>query len=146
MPPLGFEDGDLLATHNAASGGWGDPLERSPKDVVEDLDGGWITPEFARGLYGVVSRDEGGKLAIDEGQTTQKQEAIRAARRAKSLPAKEFWRLEREVLLSGELIEPIRYMYSRTVSEEEDFDSEMREFWQLPAEFEWSTASRNGER
>ena len=146
MPPLGFEDGDLLATHNAASGGWGDPLERSPKNVVEDLDGGWITPEFARGLYGVVSHDEGGELAIDEEQTAREQEAIRAERRARSVPAQEFWRLERDVLLSGELIEPIRYMYSRTVSEEEDFDREMREFWQLPTEFEWSTASRNGEK
>jgi hypothetical protein len=33
--------------------------------------------------------------------------------------------------LSGALIDPLKYMYSRTVSETDDFEAELREFFRL---------------
>lgn len=140
MPPLGFEDGDMLATHNAASGGWGDPLERAPEAVLEDVKSGWVEADFARTLHGVVISGSGDDLSVDHEATERGREKIRKERREKSLPANEFWERERNVLLNGELIKPLRYMYSRTVSDNEDFDNfdkELREFWRLPEEFEW---------
>jgi N-methylhydantoinase B len=43
--------------------GYGDPLERDPAEVVEDIVDGFTTAEIARSAYGVVLRD--GTLELD---------------------------------------------------------------------------------
>ncbi|REJ38281.1 MAG: methylhydantoinase, partial [Bacillota bacterium] len=48
------EEGDLVRFITATGGGWGDPRERDPERVVEDVRDGYITPEVAREVYGVV--------------------------------------------------------------------------------------------
>lgn len=46
--------GTLLSTRTGGGGGWGDPLERDPRLVKEDVMDGYVSPEAAREDYGVV--------------------------------------------------------------------------------------------
>jgi N-methylhydantoinase B len=63
-------------------GGWGDPLERDPElvrqDVIEEL----ISPEAARADYGVVLAADG---AVDAAATRQRRDELRSAPRGPSL-------------------------------------------------------------
>lgn len=131
MPPLQFGHGDILATHSGASGGWGDPLERDPEALLTDVSQGWIDPQVAHTCYGVVVRQDDETWALDGPGTEAARREIRRRRLEETMSPEEFWRDERELHLSGGLIDPLKYMYSRTVSETDDFEAELREFFRL---------------
>lgn len=59
VPPLG-----TVALETAGGGGFGDPLERDPERVREDVLDGLVSPEGATDNYGVVFKP-GEKLAVD---------------------------------------------------------------------------------
>ena len=46
--------GDLLRVEWPGGGGWGNPLERDPNQVLQDVIAGKVTPERAQKVYGVV--------------------------------------------------------------------------------------------
>jgi N-methylhydantoinase B len=48
---------DVVVIESAGGGGYGDPLERDPNQVAEDVREGYVTTERARARYGVVIRD-----------------------------------------------------------------------------------------
>ena len=50
------------------SGGYGDPLERDPERVAEDVSEGKITVEYASQAYGVII--DGDSLRLDVAATT----------------------------------------------------------------------------
>lgn len=72
----GLERGDLVSIRTGAGGGWGDPLERDPALVLEDVRAELIARDTATEVYGVVL--EQGKLEVDTAATA----ALRATRRA----------------------------------------------------------------
>jgi N-methylhydantoinase B len=49
--------GDLIAIQPAGSGGYGDPFERPPELVLDDVIDGYVSAEAAASLYGVVVAD-----------------------------------------------------------------------------------------
>jgi N-methylhydantoinase B len=49
-----FAYGDVISFQQSGAGGYGDPLERDPARVLEDVLDGYVTPEAARREYGVV--------------------------------------------------------------------------------------------
>jgi N-methylhydantoinase B len=57
-------------------GGWGNPLERSPALVRDDVIEEFISRESASENYGVVLRDD---LTLDEAATEQRRNALRSA-------------------------------------------------------------------
>jgi 5-oxoprolinase (ATP-hydrolysing)/N-methylhydantoinase A len=62
MPPMfgaELQPGYLLHHRMAGGGGWGDPLERDPQAVANDVLDEKVSVEAARGLYGVVVDDDG---------------------------------------------------------------------------------------
>ncbi|HET6509131.1 MAG TPA: hydantoinase B/oxoprolinase family protein [Baekduia sp.] len=54
------EPDQRVVSLSPGGGGYGDPLERDPASVAEDVREGWITVERARETYGVVIGPEGG--------------------------------------------------------------------------------------
>lgn len=46
--------GEVMVNNSGGGGGWGNPYERDPRDVLEDVRGGYVSPESARRDYGVV--------------------------------------------------------------------------------------------
>jgi N-methylhydantoinase B len=68
---------DRLTLQAAGGGGYGDPLERDPVAVCEDVLDGYVSAERAASTYGVVVRHDG---TYDEALTQEQRRALRAAR------------------------------------------------------------------
>jgi N-methylhydantoinase B len=75
---LRTEEGDVVTYYSPSGGGYGDPLQRDPEKVLDDVLDGFITIEHARDDYGVVLReiDDGYGWALN-GDATR---ALRAER------------------------------------------------------------------
>jgi N-methylhydantoinase B len=69
---------DLVRIYTAGGGGWGDPLEREPHLVNDDVKDGYVTLEAALRDYGVVIDPV--TLATDEQGTEAKREEIGLSR------------------------------------------------------------------
>jgi N-methylhydantoinase B len=68
---------DRLTLQAAGGGGYGDPLEREPARVCEDVLDGYVSVERAAGTYGVIVRSDG---TWDEALTRERRRQLRAAR------------------------------------------------------------------
>ena len=75
-----METGDRLVYDFGGGGGWGDPLDRDPESVLEDVWDEYVSVDAARDDYGVVITGslEAMTLALDRRAT----DALRAERRA----------------------------------------------------------------
>jgi N-methylhydantoinase B len=71
-----FAYGDVISFQQSGAGGYGDPLERDPARVLEDVLDDYVSVEAAREQYGVVITGEGIDLRVDAVAT----EALRAQR------------------------------------------------------------------
>ncbi len=58
-----IEEGDIFTRPSAGGGGFGDPLERDPASVCEDVADGYVSIERALKDYGVVVREVDADLA-----------------------------------------------------------------------------------
>jgi N-methylhydantoinase B len=52
-----LKKGDVYSIRSSGGGGWGNPLERDPKAVTNDVRNGYVSREAAEKLYGVIIRD-----------------------------------------------------------------------------------------
>jgi N-methylhydantoinase B len=86
---LRLHEGDALDRPSAGGGGYGDPLERDPEAVKEDVADGYVSLDRARADYGVVIVDVDAELShyeVDEAATRREREQL-AALREKRLAA-----------------------------------------------------------
>ena len=58
-PYLDLEPGTLVHLQSAGGGGYGDPRERDPDLIAEDLENGYITEAGAKARYGYRAKDGG---------------------------------------------------------------------------------------
>jgi N-methylhydantoinase B len=70
---LRTEIGDVITYYSPVGGGYGNPLERDPQKVLDDVLDGFITPAHAREDYGVVLSevDDGYGWALDAAATAE---------------------------------------------------------------------------
>ncbi|GEO39996.1 hydantoin utilization protein B [Skermanella aerolata] len=66
-----LEPGEWIVSYSSGGGGYGAPLRRDPERVLHDLREGWITPERARSIYGLVTTGaaDDDSLGIDRAAT-----------------------------------------------------------------------------
>ena len=64
-----LDTGDVLANNTGGGGGWGDPLDRDPARVANDVMNGFVSVEAAAQDYGVILTP--GSFAIDEQRTSE---------------------------------------------------------------------------
>jgi N-methylhydantoinase B len=75
--------GDYFTRCSAGGGGYGDPLEREPERVRDDVADGYVTLDRARKDYGVVLQElnaDLGRYEIDPEATARERERIRSER------------------------------------------------------------------
>jgi N-methylhydantoinase B len=72
--------GQVVRVCTTGGGGWGDPLARETELVLRDVVDGKVSAAAAREDYGVVVREFGGELTIDEPATVALRDKMRAAR------------------------------------------------------------------
>jgi len=138
-PELALHDHDLFVDAAGSSGGWGDPLDRNPALVIQDLNDG-VAPDYAfvSNMHGVVATQNAtGDWVLDAAATTAKRAALRKARLDDSLPAADWWQQERAKVLAKDVVPEVHEMYSQSLSFAK-FDGEFRRFWQVPADFSFS--------
>jgi N-methylhydantoinase B len=61
--------GDVVRIERPGGGGLGDPHERAPEMVREDVRQGYVTIQNARAVYGVVLDESGDQLVLNRGET-----------------------------------------------------------------------------
>ena len=70
--------GTVLRILTSGGGGYGDPLQRVPDLVLQDVHDGWVSREAAAGVYGVVLTEAATGWAVD-GDATRRLRAERNA-------------------------------------------------------------------
>ncbi|TYT62568.1 hydantoinase B/oxoprolinase family protein [Natrialba swarupiae] len=73
-----LEYGDTVSFQLSGGGGYGDPLERDPEAVREDVVKEYITVEEAHDVYGVVFHDDEDGLRVDEAATESRRSELAA--------------------------------------------------------------------
>jgi acetone carboxylase alpha subunit len=112
-------------------GGWGDVLERDLSLVERDVHYGWIIPDVARSIYGVVT-DKDGKVKAKE--TEDLRQKMRLRRKERSIDAKDWWKKEREQVLRKDFSEDVYNMYADCLKYPK-FRREFMGMWQLPEDY-----------
>ncbi|WP_028245880.1 hydantoinase B/oxoprolinase family protein [Pseudoclavibacter soli] len=82
------KDGELYMISQGTGGGYGDPLERDPADVIADLELDRISPHVATEIYRVVWDEQ--TLVVDQEATEKLRARERAARISRGRPYAEF--------------------------------------------------------
>jgi len=71
--------GERLLFEMGGGGGWGDPLDRDPDRVLNDVIGGYVSIESAERDYAVVIRQNDNSYSVDEKATRGLREKRRMA-------------------------------------------------------------------
>jgi N-methylhydantoinase B len=67
-----------LSMSSQGGGGWGDPLDRAPTRVLEDVRDGIVSRQAALAIYGLVLGNDG--ATIEHAATKQQRERLRCGR------------------------------------------------------------------
>jgi acetone carboxylase alpha subunit len=135
-PNLELKDGDIYLHASHGNAGYGDPIERDPSLVEEDLNEGLITSDCAEGIYGVKVAEADSRWTADLKATEKLRENIRAQRKQRALPARKWWLKEREKILGKGFShdQNLFNMYKDSLGNEK-FKVLFSEFWQLPEDY-----------
>lgn len=136
-----FKDYDLYLNYMRGGPGFGDPLDREPQAVADDVNGGYLVPRFADSVYGVILKPAGdGMQGVDEAATEARRTEIRKARLAESVPTSEWMKGEREKILAKDAGVHVQQMFAASFKLGPRFEKEFREFWSLPDDWKLDEA------
>ena len=131
-----YEPYDLYLSVNRAGAGLGDPIERDPAMVEEDLNQNLLSRKYAENVYGIdVTETENNKYEVDSEATAQRREAIREERAERARPTKEWIKDRREDVEEGNFSEVVKRTYNESLELSEEWDDHFRSFWDLPEDF-----------
>ena len=128
-----FSDYDLYLNYMRGGPGFGDPLDREPQAVADDINGGYVLARLAGDVYGVVVKSgPAGLVVVDEAATQAARAQIRKDRIAKSVPTREWMKGEREKILAKDAGTQVQQMFAASFKLGPRFEREFRAFWDLP--------------
>ncbi|MEH6945675.1 hydantoinase B/oxoprolinase family protein [Bacillus sp. JJ634] len=130
-----FGDYDVIMNYLRGGPGFGDPLERNPKQVEEDLNEKYILLRYAEQVYGCVFTEKNGVYTVDLQATEQKRKQIRKERLDRSQPTKEWMEGERKQILNEDAAIQVKHMYAQSFALSEKFTNEFKSFWNIPEEW-----------
>ncbi len=130
-----FGDYDLIMNYLRGGPGYGDPIERNPKDVEADLNQRHILLRYAEKVFGCVFKEKDGTYTVDIKATEKKRKAIRKERLKRSIPAQEWLNQEKQNILDQKASLQVRNMYAESFALSEKFTQEFKEFWTLPEDW-----------
>ncbi len=132
-----FENHDLYLNYIRGGPGFGDPLDREPASVANDVTQRFLLPEFAYKVYGaVLHQDDKGIWSADLEATKARRAEIRKERISRAVKTRDWMQTERQRILKKEASVQVRHMYSTSFDLSEIFFNEFKQFWDLPQE--WS--------
>ncbi|WP_254824565.1 hydantoinase B/oxoprolinase family protein [Haloglomus halophilum] len=131
--PEEFENYDLLRYQTSGGPGWGDPLERPPEKLKEDIEKDIFTPDVVEEVYGVVGDydAENRDFTIDEEATAERRAEIREERAERTQSFEEFFEEEQARVKQSDWNDGVQYMYEGVFETSEEWAQDFREFWDL---------------
>lgn len=132
FPSTPLQSHDIFSAVTGDGGGYGDPIERDPQAVSEDVKNGWTSPRAARSVY-CVMLDENGDVDMDG--TLQLRTERRNQRLKTGIPARQYKEQFRPNVYEGRFSSPVRRMYTDVFRISEQFLKDYREFWDLPKDW-----------
>lgn len=135
MFPQVFGNGDLFLSMFSGGPGYGDPLERDPESLMEDIERYVFTPETVRRAFGVVVDGDGDRPSVDRDATQRERAEIRARREARSVPFDEFHATQRQRILDGGFHDAVTLMYQQSMDRSPSWTQEFTDFWDLADDF-----------
>jgi N-methylhydantoinase B/acetone carboxylase alpha subunit len=135
-PNIEMKDGDIYMHASHGNAGFGDPLDREPALVEEDLNEGLITKDCAEGVYGVEAAQNNGQWNVDPVATKALRDKALSQRKKRAVPARDWWLNERKKVLNKEFTvdQDLYNMYSDSLGNEK-FKAKFSGFWQLPEDY-----------
>jgi N-methylhydantoinase B/acetone carboxylase alpha subunit len=131
--PEPYREYDLYLSFMRGGPGLGDPLARAPEAVETDLREGIVSADLAARAYGVVVAADG---SLDGPATEARRRALREARAAKAMPARQWVEREREKRVLARDLEPqVADMYRSSMQLSPAWAQRFRAFWRLPEDF-----------
>lgn len=138
--PQPFKQGDLYLSWLRGGAGLGDPIERDPQMVAEDVEGGFLLPHFASKIYGVqLVMENRDKYFIDQEATNALREDIKKLRAKSSISTREYIEAEREKVQEGRFVQPIKKCYNSCMELSPEWAEKYKQFWNLPDDFSFPT-------
>ena len=139
VTPEPLQDYDLIVHPISGAQSMGDPIERDPKAVEDDLSKGWVRARVAEQIHGVVAQPNGSSAwSVDEAATEKRRAEIRAERKRRAVPFKQWWSQEKQKVAARENMDPaVLTMWRTSMELSPDYGTELRAFWDLPEDFEF---------
>ena len=132
-----YDNHDLYLNYLRGGPGFGDPIDREPKAIENDLNQKFLLPEYAQKVYGAVfTQDAKGVYSIDEAATRARRAEIRKERLARALPTREWMKEERERIINKHASVQVQHMFATSFALSEKFTREFKTFWSLPADWQ----------
>ncbi|NVM31824.1 MAG: hydantoinase B/oxoprolinase family protein [Candidatus Helarchaeota archaeon] len=137
VPSKDFNNYDLIHCILSGAPGYGDPLERSLRNVKKDIDDGIYTKKTLEKVFGVITKFDADKneSIIDKQKTEMQRAKMREKRKEKAISYERFYDLERENILKKNLNERILDFYRDSLTISKKFREEFHKFWNLPEDF-----------
>ncbi len=128
---------DIIMHPISGAQSMGDPIERDPEAICDDLNKGWTSERVASQIHGTVFSNNG-SYSIDEAATEKRRAEIREERKSKAVPFKQWWEEERKKVAAKENMDPaVLTMWRSSMELSPDYGAELRSFWGLPEDFEF---------
>lgn len=126
-----FGDYDVIMNYLRGGPGFGDPLDRDPKDVESDLNEKYVLLRYAEKVYGCIFNESNGEYTVDLEKTKEKRKEIRQERLDRSVPAKEWMKEEKKNILAKKASKPVQLMYAESFALSEQFTDQFKDFWDI---------------
>jgi len=132
-----YDNHDLYLNYLRGGPGFGDPIDREPKAIENDLNQKFLLPEYAQKVYGAVfTQDAKGVFTVDPARTQARRAEIRKERLARALPTREWMKEERERILNKHAAVQVQHMFATSFALSEKFTQQFKDFWNLPADWQ----------
>ncbi len=138
VTPQQLHEYDLVIHPISGAQALGDPIERDPALVRDDLNRGWTREWVAANVHGVIATydDATKEWSVDEAATERRRGEVREARKQRAVPFRDWWQQERQRVMAKEnMADAVLTMWRSSMELSPDYGSELRAFWQLPEDF-----------
>lgn len=133
-----FEEYDLYLNYIRGGPGFGDPLDRDPRLIEDDINNFRVSPQHAKQLYGVVmSQSDDGSWHVEAGEATAERRAqVKQERLARAEPTRAWMQRERQRVVDKDATFQVKQMFASSFGLSEKFLREFKTFWDLPDDWQ----------
>jgi acetone carboxylase alpha subunit len=138
-----MKENDVVLMQYRGMGGFGDPLDRDPALIEQDLENGIVTPVMVERICGaIIERDAAAdRQVVNRDKTDERRAAMRKGRIANAKPAKDWMQEQRARIEAYDLPDVVLEIYKDVGSHSRKWMNEYRSFWGFDDSFTFDIPS-----